>query len=150
MKYVALALAGWILLGVQVAVRPTADLPLVLIMVASLGLPRAGTGLLGFLLGALHGALAGANLMGYAVSRSVAGFGASSLIGAGLQPSLATAAGLTAVGTLFSQLLFLFLCPPGSIPKFLGDTMGMAMYNGVLAVPIYALLRKVVSPPGNP
>jgi len=149
-KVVIYAILVWLCLTLQTAIRPLADLPLVLLSVGGMLLPRPGATVLGFLLGALHGALAGANLAGYAVSRTLAAFATSSTVGLGLQPNPWTAAIVSAVATLFAQAVFLFLCPPGSIPKFLGDTMGMAMYNGVLAVPVYALLRKVSAPAATP
>jgi rod shape-determining protein MreD len=149
-KVVVYGILVWLCLTLQTAIRPLADLPLVLLSVGGMLLPRSGATILGFLLGALHGALAGANLAGYAVSRTLAAFVTASAVGLGLQPSPWTAAIVSVVATVFAQTVFLFLCPPGSIPRFLGDTMGTAMYNGVLAVPVYALLRKVSAPTATP
>ena len=100
----------------------------------------------GFYFGLLQGALPTANIAHYVLSRSVAAFCVSASNGLRLNPSVWIAAATTAVATLLAQLLWMFMAAPPNIGAFLGDTIGSAMYNGVIAMPMYALLRKVLGP----
>ncbi len=147
MKVAVMALLLYLALGIQAALSLPFDLPLVLVSLASLSFPRVGASGYGFAAGALQGALAGANLTGYAISRTLAGFLQSTVAGLGFQPSYVVAGVAAAATTLFSQIVLMFVSPPTSIPRFLGDTIAMAVYNGVIAIPLYGLLRKLLSPP---
>jgi hypothetical protein len=50
--------------------------------------------------------------------------------------------------TIVAQLILMFFAPPPGIASFLGATIGSAMVNGVLAVPVHALLRRILGPQG--
>jgi rod shape-determining protein MreD len=100
----------------------------------------------GFFCGLAYGAVAGANLAHYVVSRCLTAFGLSSANLLGIEFSVLAAGVLTALATICAQLLLLFLAPPASIGAFLTATIGSAMYNGVLAMPLYALLRRLFRP----
>lgn len=100
----------------------------------------------GFFCGIAHGAVAGANLAHYVVSRAVAALGLSATNLLGIELSTVAAGVSAAAATLGAQLLLLFLAPPASIGSFLTATIGTAMYNGVLAMPLYALLRRLFRP----
>jgi len=53
-------------------------------------------------------------------------------------------------GSLATQLLFLFVGGHhGSLPAYLGGTLASSVYNGVIAVPMYALLNKIVAKPAT-
>ncbi len=125
------------------------DVPLAFVAVFSLLASRLASTVVGFFAGAMQGALAGVNLTHYVISRTLAGFFGGSSAAMGLQPNVAVAALMTAVLTVASQILLFFLAPPGGIGRFLGDTIGAAMYNGVLAIPVYALLSKILAAPGS-
>jgi hypothetical protein len=48
-------------------------------------------------------------------------------------------------GSLISDVVLMFLAPPRSIPDYLRDTITSGLYNAVLALPIYAVLRPLLS-----
>lgn len=89
--------------------------------------------------------MAGANLAHYAVSRTVAGFAGASSRAIGFEINIAVVGVTAALMTLVAQTVFMFLAAPKGIAAFLGDTIGSAVYNGVLAIPTYLLLRRVLS-----
>jgi len=103
----------------------------------------AGSTCAGFASGWIQGALAGANLGHYVVSRTVGTFLFGLVRFADLHIGPGMAALITAGFTLFARLGLLFLAPPPSIGGYLGATIGMAMYNGVIATPIYILLVRM-------
>ncbi|HRI43841.1 MAG TPA: hypothetical protein PLL78_14805 [Fimbriimonadaceae bacterium] len=109
--------------------------------------PAVG-GWIGFAAGLTQGALAGANLTHYVISRTVAGFLTS--LGSLLDIRLAIGvAGLVcAACTLVAQVLFMFLAPPpgGSIVSYLLTSFGTSVYDALLAMPIYALIRRWFGP----
>lgn len=100
----------------------------------------------GFLAGLIQGALSGANMAHYIVSRSVSAFAMATVSRSGLQIGLLLAGVLCAGMTVLAQFLLLFLAPPRDILSFIGATIGTAVYNGVLAMPLYALLRRFAEP----
>jgi len=143
----------WVAGGCQLTVGPRIAIvgavpDFLMISAACLGLfatPRGGA-LAGFLAGVLHGALAGANLGSYAVSRAVAGFLAGTMNTFEFESSPVVAFFVTGVTTIVAQLLLMFVAPPPSLISFLLATIGSAVYNGVLAMPLYALLRRILDP----
>ncbi len=100
----------------------------------------------GFWGGLLQGALAGANLTHYVFSRVAACFGLAWTHRLELQVGVLMAALLVALGTIVAQLMLMFLAPSPEIGRYLGDTMVAAIYNGILAIPIYSLLRLLFQP----
>jgi hypothetical protein len=145
------AAALWICAGMQQALAPRLgfgevqpDFILATIAPLALLLPRPWATLVGFAGGALHGLLAGANLASYAISRTVSGFVVASF---GVDPGTATptAALFATVGaTVVAGLLHMFIAPPPAIGAFLTATIAGAIYNGVVAVPLYLALRKLM------
>jgi rod shape-determining protein MreD len=125
-------------------VRP--DFLLIVLVPLSLFVNRSTAAVLGFFAGLLYGAAAGANLTHYAVSRTLAGFAGSWSKATGLELNLVVLAITTAIVTVLAQMVWMFLAAPSGVLSFLGDTIGSAMYNGVLAVPFYMLLRRVLVP----
>ncbi|HLK14818.1 MAG TPA: hypothetical protein VKT78_08435 [Fimbriimonadaceae bacterium] len=107
---------------------------------------RAGGMALGFFDGLIIGALSGANLQHYVASRTVTGLLLGWTSGNELPRSLPAVGVIAAVTTVFAQLVLMFLAPPHSIGSFLADTIRGAVYNGVLAIPVYALLKKLLAP----
>jgi rod shape-determining protein MreD len=119
-----------------------------LITMGTLGLfsSRLGGAWLGFFCGFVYGSLAGANLTQYIISRTIGGFAAGWLNDAGFQGSIGMAGLSAVIVTLISQLLLMFSAPPNDVASFLGDTIRMALYNGVLAMPFYVGLSKILEP----
>jgi cell shape-determining protein MreD len=123
------------------------DFLLLALGLSSLYLRRAGGTLAGFAAGLVQGALGLSNLAHYVISRSVAGFIGSWSNAFGFAPGPLTAAAFVAALTAGSQGLLMLLAPPPDIAPFVGDTIRTAMYNGVLAVPLYALLERFLRRP---
>ncbi|MHB8635700.1 MAG: hypothetical protein ACYC96_04420 [Fimbriimonadaceae bacterium] len=122
------------------------DFMLVALAVLGMFASRSGGMVLGFVDGLVVGAMSGANLQHYVASRTLTGL----LIGwvsSAEVPRTIPAAAIAAAGvTVVAQLTLMFLAPPHSITPFLTDTIRGAVYNGVLAIPVYALLKKIVAP----
>lgn len=118
------------------------DFFLILLVPLALVAPASVAAPLGFASGVIHGAVAGANLPHYAISRGVAFFAAILSRGVGLEIGLPLAGLLVGLATVIAQIVLMFLAPPPAITPFLAATMGVALYDGVLALPIYALLRR--------
>jgi rod shape-determining protein MreD len=120
-----------------------------LIVVVTMGLfanKRSGAGI-GFIGGAIHGAIAGGHMAAYTVTRTLIGFLIGWFNGMEFEGNTAVAFIVTAAATLCTQITFMLLAPRGAILPFLLATIGSAMYNGVLAMPLYALLKKVLDSP---
>ena len=110
--------------------------------------PRASIGL-GFIFGLAQGALPMANLAHYAISRCLTGYVIGRAQGLRLHPTPSVVFGTAALATLFAQVVWMFIAAPPNIPGFLGDTIRSAIYNGVLAIPLHALLKRVFRSPIN-
>jgi cell shape-determining protein MreD len=108
---------------------------------------RTKAALAGFAAGLLHGALAGANIAAYTISRSFAAFVASWTKHIGYEVTLGAVAVITFLCTIIGEIAWMFMGVRSGIGAFLGATIGTALYNAVLVIPLYALLRRVVDPP---
>lgn len=109
-------------------------------------LSRPGGAAVGFVAGVLTGALVGANLSHYVMSFTFAGFVAAWTRSLRIE-STAWAVAITVAGcSLVAGLMFLLTAAPRGIAEYLGDTIVSALYNGVLAIPLYALFRRVLNP----
>lgn len=119
-----------------------------LLVIGLVGLrSRPGIGALcGFLIGALEGGVAGANLTALAASRALLAFACSWVGRTGLQLTPWVTAIVVALGTVAAQALLLLMAPPADIGSFLGATLGTAIYNGVFAAFLDALLRRTLDP----
>lgn len=101
---------------------------------------------IGFFAGLIHGALFSSSIGYYIVSRTCACFGVSWSRKLDIELSY-WLIGLTAfLATAFVQAFHLFLPPPQNILRLSLDTIMTATYNGVLAMPLYALLKKILDP----
>lgn len=123
------------------------DFLLLLSIVYSFFLPRSLGAGFGFLCGMFHGALAGVSIAAYISSRSIAAFCAAWSKDLRYELNLAAVAFVTGITTVVAELTWLLISPQPGIGAFLGATIGTAVYNGVLAAPLYALLKRVVDPP---
>ncbi|MBX3118368.1 MAG: hypothetical protein KF784_04830 [Fimbriimonadaceae bacterium] len=105
-----------------------------------------GGAYLGFVAGALNGAIAGANLTHYIFSRVLGGFLAAKSRNPKYPPKAPTIFATMAGVTLVSQIVLMFFAPPSGIAGFLGATILSALYNGVLCLPLHALLQRILKP----
>lgn len=135
------SLAPYIAIG---GVQP--DFLLVLLGTASLFMNRGPASGFGFGCGFVEGAIAGVNLTHYGISRSIAGFVASWSRAIGFELNVLVAVVTAALTTLVAGLVYMFGAAPHGVGRFLGDTIGSAVYDGVLAIPVYLLLKRVVNP----
>lgn len=130
----------WTLLGAS------PDYLLIGIAASSFFLERTPSAAVGFLSGLAQGAMSGANLGQYIASRTLSSFLAGWLNDGRYVPShikvVLTGAGVTIV----SRLILLFLAPQVGIGSYLAATILSAAYNGVLVLPVYALLKRVLDP----
>jgi len=122
-----------------------------LIVLVSCGLfaDRRNGAVLGFLSGVIHGAVAGGHLGTYAVTQTVTGFLIGWFNSMEFEGNIAVAFIVGAAATICTQIASLLLSPHGAILASLLATIGSAMYNGVLAMPLYALLKKVLDSPSR-
>lgn len=123
-------------------IRP--DFYLVGIACASLLAPNPAGIWSGFIGGLLQGMSSGANLFQYVLSRTLTGFAGSRIGGLEIEIGPVLAAVFCALLTLFGQVVLMFVAPPRAIGAFMQDTILTAVYNGVLAIPIYAALRPMM------
>lgn len=123
------------------------DFLLVLLAAGSLFMNRSRAAVLGFFCGLIQGSLAGANLTHYVLSRTIGGFMASWFQNARLEPNLAVAFGTGFFTTLAAQILLMFLAPPRDLVPYLGATIGSAVYNGILVLPVYLFLKSAIGRP---
>jgi rod shape-determining protein MreD len=144
----------WVAGGCQQTLAPrialfhaSPDFLLVSVACLSLLSARYAGSLVGFFAGLIQGCLAGANLAAYTISRTMAGFLVGWFNSLEWEGNVLVAAITTVLTTIVAQLALMFIAPPPQLGGFLLATIATAMYNGVIAVPVYALLRRIVDPP---
>lgn len=155
MKYVGVsALALWLAMIAQMALadrmvilnaRP--DFILTTALSLSLLAPAPGQIWIGFASGVLQGILGGANIVQYVLTRIIACYGVGKAADLELEFGIVLGAVTVVLGTLVAQLLLMFIAPPRSILGFVQDTIAGAVFNGVLALPIYGVLRLALKRP---
>jgi cell shape-determining protein MreD len=143
----------WIAGGLQEGLAPRisfgpASPDFLLIVVAVIGLMcnRRSGAMLGFAAGMIAGALAGANLSSYVLTRTIAGFACASISHFEFEPNPIVAGAVTIMVTLVAQFGLMFVSPPGAIIPFVLATIGTALVNGVLAMPLHLLIRRLSNP----
>lgn len=128
----------YLILGAQV------ELTLVVVLsFALISRPAAG-GALGLLSGILTGGLSGASLTYYALSRVVGGYFLGTRSDS--EPDYRAGAAWIAVGTLICRLIMILLAPPPAVLPALGATILTAVYNGVVALPVFAVVQRLFRP----
>lgn len=100
----------------------------------------------GFLCGSVYGALAGASIGAYAGSRAIAAFCVSWSKALGYELGPAWVVGAVLGGSLLGQISLIVLSGASGIQSVAAATIGTALYNAVLAPPVYALLRRAIDP----
>ncbi len=120
------------------------ELPLVVVMSFALISRPAAAGAFGLLSGILTGGLSGVTLTYYALSRVIGGY----LLGTRTEtePDYRMGAIWVAIGTLVSKIIMILLAPPPAVMPALGATILSAVYNGVVALPVFALIQRLFRP----
>jgi rod shape-determining protein MreD len=96
--------------------------------------------------GIIQGAIVGANLTWYGLTRLLAGWIMTLFRSLDLESNALAAALITTIVSFVSQLAFLFVAPSAALGVALLATMGTALVNGVLAAPLFALLKRLLDP----
>lgn len=122
------------------------DLLLTVSLTVAVNSTPKGGALAGFLGGWLQGALAGANLTHYILTRTVTCFLASLAGGTELKVTMPICAAIVALATILAQVGLMFLAPSPDLAASLRDTMGTALYNGLLSMPLFGMLRPMFQP----
>lgn len=144
----------WIAGGLQQAVAPrltllgtTPDFLLIVMVNLTLFSNRRGGAVLGLFAGWIRGALAGANLAVYVGTRVLTGFLLGWFTDLEIEGHPLLACFATVAATLLAQGLLVFAIHRGPLAPFLAGTLLVAAVNGVLAMPVYAGLRRALDPP---
>lgn len=124
----------------------TPDLLLVTLGVLAVMGTRQTGAITGFFAGMIQGAMSGANMAQYVVSRTIIGFFIGWFNSLDFEANTVVAFFAVVLTTCGSQFLLMFLAPPSRIFAFLIATIGVAVYNGVLAMPLFALLKRITDP----
>lgn len=122
------------------------DFFLIVVCVLGLYCSRPGGAVLGFSAGMLQGAIAGADLSTYVLTRTIAGFACASLKALEFEPSPIVAGVVTLIVTIVAQFGLMFISPPRVILPFVLATIGSAVVNGVLAMPLHLVIRRFSDP----
>lgn len=130
----------WTILGAH------PDLLLVFVGVIGLYLPMRGSLVYGFLAGAVFGGVGGGGLGSFSASRLLGSLVPSLANSIDLDRNLLAAVLSAVVTTLVSQVFLLFLDPPASILTFVGATIRTALYDGVLAIPVFYAVHPILDP----
>jgi rod shape-determining protein MreD len=154
--YVVLVLAFWIAAALQMAAAPRLaiagappDLLMVLAFSCAVLFPPTVGAILGFTAGLLHGGVVGSDVAMFTISRTLVAYlaGYVSRLELEVRPWYV---GLVVLGgTILVHLLVMIPAPPPETWPYLRDTIVAAMYNGVLAIPLYAFLRRTLRPKVN-
>lgn len=154
--YVVLALVFWAAAALQMAAAPRLaiagappDLLMVVAFATAILFPPTIAAVLGFTAGLLHGGVVGSDVATFTISRTLVAYGAGyvSRLELEVRPWYA---GLVALGgTVLVHLLVMIPAPPPETWPYLRDTIVAATYNGVLAIPLYAFLRRTLRPKVN-
>lgn len=147
------ALALWLAVGIDVGLSgrrlfgaPLGVTLLVLGVLPFLTRDRKQGTVMGFCAGLLVGALAGSGMAVSVTSRTVAGFVGGWLGETGIRFSKLIVAVVAGGVVVLVQLVMLVAAPPPELIAFLGDTIRTAMVNGALAIPLHALLARLLDP----
>lgn len=150
------AILFWLAAGAQESIAPrlaiasvTPNFLIVTLGSIALFTSRRTGAITGFVAGLLEGAAAGANLGAYVVSRTVTGFVTGWFTDLEFEANAILPLLAVAIATLCAQILLMFGAPPPQITRFLLATIGSAMYNGVLAIPLFLVLKRVLDPPSR-
>lgn len=107
--------------------------------------PSSGC-IVGFFSGALHGWVTTVSLTVNALVRCVVGYVMGMAPRSGFDVDGRSAVVAVFLGTVVTQVAVFFAAPPTDRLGFVRATIGMALYNGVLAFPVFWVVRRVSGP----
>lgn len=125
------------------------DLLLVLALSVSVMFQPRYAAMVGFLAGLLQGGIAVADLAHFTIAYAMVGFAAGWVSKLELDVRPWFVALVVLGGTLVAGLLMMIPAPPPEFWPRLQDTILSAIYNGLLAMPIYVLMRRSLSQKAN-
>ena len=144
---------GWSAICLQVSVAPRIalfgalpDFPLIVLLAFCPAFTRVQAAVFGFFLAVGYGGTIGANLWQCVVSYSISGFVLAWINDYRVTPNVPVMFATGFFGTILARLLFMFVAAPPGIASYLGATILSALYNGVLVLPLYALLKRFLDP----
>lgn len=128
-----------------VGVKP--DLTLVVALTGAMFCEANGSSLLGFVAGLLHASFAtpaGGGVGAIIVSRTLICFGIG-LLGEHLyRDSLRVACIAVAAATFLTEVIFYVIAPQPIVSVWFRHAVGTAVYNALLAIPLYLFLRRTI------
>ena len=154
--FVILVLGFWLAAVLQQATvdrlqiggaRP--DLLLILAFSTAVMFAPRYAALFGFVAGLLQGAITGADLAHYTISYTIVAYLAGFLSWLELDIRAWYVALVVIGGTIIVGLIMMIPAPPVQFWPYLGDTILSAIYNGVLAIPLYVLIKRLLHPKEN-
>ena len=107
--------------------------------------PSAGC-VVGFFSGVLLGWVSGVSLTINAIVRALFGYACGLANRTGFDIDQRAASVIVASGTLLAQFVVFFAAPPSDRLGYVRATIGTALYNGVLAYPVYWGIRRLSGP----
>jgi rod shape-determining protein MreD len=154
--FLTLFFAFWLGAALQLAAAPHMTIagaaPDILLIVALSSAvffqPTIGA-VLGFVGGLLHGGVAGADTSSLTISSTLVSYAAGYVSRLDLDVRPWYVGLVVLAGTVVSHLLLMIPAPPPETWPYLRATIVAAMYNGVLAIPLYALMRRTLRPKVN-
>ena len=153
LNVIAAIVGGWLAICLQLSIAPRMaifgaypDFPLIVLLAFCPALSRVQSAIFGFFLAVGLGGAVGANLWQWVISYSISGFVLAGINDNRVTPNVPVVFATSVFGTILSRLLFMFVAAPPGIASFLGATILTALYNGVLILPLYALLKRFLDP----
>jgi rod shape-determining protein MreD len=154
--YIVLVLAFWAAAALQMAAAPRLaiagappDLLLTLALSCAVMFPPTVAAVLGFVAGLLHGGVVGSDVATFTVSRALVAYAAGYVSRLELEVKPWYVGLVVLAGTVLVHVVVMIPAPPPETWPYLRDTIVAATYNGVLAIPLYAFLRRTLRPKVN-
>ncbi len=122
------------------------DIILTLALVGAMFCDGNGGALLGFIAGLFFAAIASppAGFGAIIISRTLGGFGVGWLGEHLFRENLKLAIPIVMGGTILTEALFFVIAPQANIPLWIRHTLGNSLYNAVLTIPVYLLLKRLI------
>jgi len=133
----------WLSAGFLGVPGPVSKLTLLVLAIMTLFGSRMQGLLGGFLVGLVEGAVIGSNIAAFAASRMIVGYILGSLRSLDFDANFIVAAVWAFLTSITAQILFRIGVPGGSFVEVALATLGAALLNAALAIPLYWLASKV-------